>query len=134
MIPDLTKPARGSHVLAREKKRAEYEKELDAAKKSAKLRDSFACRWPELHKCRGLIEGAHLVDASLGGEPVRQNIVCLCAWIHRKGPQSIHGKQLRIETETDRGADGPLSFYREDGNGEWTCVGVETAIHVLRKA
>lgn len=132
-MPAIPKPLRGQHVLDLEAVRAEYKKTLEGAKKSAKLRDSFACRWPEIHKCRGLLEGAHLIDASLGGEPIRSNIICLCAWIHRRGPQSIHGKQLRIEPETEHGADGPLSFYREDGNGEWTCVGVETAVHVLRK-
>lgn len=133
-MPACPKPLRGQHVLDREEKRAEYETVLDLAKKAAKIRDSYACRWPELHKCRGLLEGAHLIDASLGGEPVRSNIVCLCKWIHRGGPQSIHGKQLRIEPETEQGADGPLSFYREDSKGEWTCVGCETAIHVLRKS
>lgn len=122
------KPPRGQHVLDREAARADYEAKLDAAKKAAKKRDGFVCRWPEVHKCRGLLEGAHLVDASLGGLPERKNIVTLCAWIHRRGPASIHGKQLHLEVETADEADGPLAFYR-DG----LCVGVETAVGVLRK-
>jgi hypothetical protein len=125
----LPKPARGSHVLEREAKRAEYEKALDEAKRRAKRRDGARCRWPEVHKCRGGLEGAHLKDASLGGAPHAMNIVTLCAWIHRSGPESIHGKQLAIEHETAYGADGPLAFYR---NG--TCVGVEITIGVLRKS
>lgn len=129
MLPNAQpKPQRGGYVLEREKKRAKYEDELDAAKKSAKLRDGMRCRWPEAHKCRGLLEGAHFVDASLGGLPVRSNIVTLCSWIHRRGPASIHGKQLHIEAETPEHTDGPLAFYR-DG----VCVGVEIAIGVLRK-
>lgn len=128
------KPERGSHVLAREAKRAEYEKDLDAAKKTAKLRDGMRCRWPETHKCRGLLEGAHLEDASLGGAPAPENIISLCAWIHRRGPRTIHGKHLKVEPETERGTDGPCAFYRrEQLTDPWTCVGVEIAIGVLRK-
>jgi hypothetical protein len=133
------KPARGSHVLDREKKRAEIEKDEEAAKKSAKLRDGLRCRWPEAHKCRGLLEGAHIFrDKGMGGDhgtvSDTGNLMALCSWIHRRGPQSIHGKQLRVEPETSRGADGPCSFYRLDANDEWTCVGVEITIGVLRKS
>lgn len=128
------KPERGGHVLKREEKRHAYEDELDAAKKSAKQRDLFLCRWPEKHKCRGLLEGAHIVDASLGGEPVRGNLISFCAWIHRRGPRTIHSKHLKVEPETDRGSDGPCAFYRRETLDEpWSCVGVETAIHRLRK-
>jgi hypothetical protein len=109
------KPPRGTHRLEREKQQAKDRAEDDAAKKAAKVRDGFRCRWPEAHKCRGPLEGAHLKDKSLLGENVRSNIVPLCRWMHRKGPESIHGKQLRIEAETERGADGPLSFWRQDG-------------------
>ena len=135
MLPNaIPKPVRGDYILEREKKRAGYEKELADAKKSAKLRDGFTCRWPEVHKCRGLLESAHYVDASLGGRPVRSNLICVCAWIHRRGPQSIHGKTLKVEPETPHGMDGPCAFWkRATVHDEWICVGVEIQIGVLRK-
>ena len=129
------KPLRGQHVLDREQKRAEYEATLDTAKKAAKKRDGFVCRWPELHKCRGLLEGVHIEDASLGGAPATANIFTCCAWYHRRGPISIHGKTAKVEPEDETlGADGNLAFYtRPSIMDEWTCVGVESAIGVLRK-
>lgn len=132
-MPAIPKPLRGQHVLDREAARAQYELKLAEATLRAKRLDGFTCRWPEKHKCRGFLEGAHLVDASLGGEPLPENLISLCAWIHRRGPQSIHGKQLRIEPETEAGARGPCAYYRRDENDVWTCVGVETAVGVLRK-
>lgn len=109
------KPVRGSAKLAREKDDADREaKELEVGK-AVKARDQWKCRWPEAHKCRGPLEAVHIVDKSRGGETSTRNEVALCAWIHRQGPESIHGKQLKIETETDRGADWTLSFWRKDG-------------------
>jgi hypothetical protein len=105
------KPQRGSYVLEKEKADAEQDAKDVVQKKAAKSRDRI-CRWPERHKCRGGLEAAHIKDASLGGACVRANLVTLCKWIHRSGPESLHGKQLKIEMESADGADGGLSFWR----------------------
>jgi hypothetical protein len=109
------KPAKGSAILAREKEDAErvaHEREIA---KLVKARDG-RCRWPEAHKCRGgALEAAHIVDKSLVGATSMENEITLCPWLHRRGPESIHGKQLKVEKDTERGANGPLSFWRQTG-------------------
>jgi len=139
-MPAIPKPLRGSHVLARETARAEIEKAEDLAKRLAKVRDHYVCRWPELHKCRGLLEGAHIFeDKKMGGDHGRlsdtSQIMSVCMWIHRTGPVSIHSKQLKVEPETSFGADGPCAFYRRETLLDpWVCVGVESSIGVVRKS
>ena len=64
---------------------------------------------------RGGLEAVHIVDKSLGGPTCMENEVALCKWIHRKGPESIHGKQLKVEKDSPAGADGVLSYWRQDG-------------------
>lgn len=136
----IPKPLRGQHVLDRDEERAQVERAESAAKIAAKKRDRYTCRWPEAHVCRGMLEGAHIFeDKKMGGDHGRlshsRELMAVCSWIHRRGPHSIHGKQLKVEPETDQGADGPCAFYRRETLlDEWSCVGVETAIHVLRKA
>lgn len=120
------KPQRGTRVLDREEAQAAALKLERQEKGKAKKRDG-RCRWPEAHKCRFDLEAAHIVDASLGGPMDAENLVTLCGWIHRRGPESIHGKQLRIEKETARGAWGPLSFWKQDAAGVWFMVRRETA-------
>jgi hypothetical protein len=111
----LQKPARGAAILKREAAEAAALKQEREQKGLAKTRDG-RCRWPEKHKCRGgEDEAAHIHDASLLGPMVAANLVRLCPWIHRRGPESIHGKQLKVEAETERGAGGPLSFWRQSG-------------------
>jgi hypothetical protein len=133
------KPLRGSSTLAREEKRTTAQKQEADAKAEAKQRDGFKCRWPEPHKCRGPLEGAHIVDKSLGGANVAENIVTVCRWIHRAGPESIHGKQLRVDTETPAGANAGLSFWRRDarvdllGQPTYHMVALETAPFVLER-
>lgn len=115
------KPSRGSGVLAREKDDAAALKVELEQKGIAKKRDG-RCRWPEKHKCRGGLEAAHIRDASLGGAMHADNLIVLCAWIHRRGPESIHGKQLSIDCETEAGARGGLSFWRKGNDGAWYLV------------
>lgn len=111
----LKKPARGSLVLEREAAQAEALTVERREKGLAKKRDG-RCRWPEKHVCRGgELEAAHVEDASTGGPMVAWNLVTCCPWIHRRGPESIHGKQLKVEAETERGAWGALSFWRQTG-------------------
>lgn len=106
------KPERGSATLAREKDdkdRLAHEREVA---KQVKERDEYRCRWPEVHKCRGPLEAAHIVDKSLGGATAPENELAVCRWIHRAGPESIHGKQLKVEKESADGANGYLTFWR----------------------
>lgn len=133
MLPDLRKPARGSYVLDREQRRHAIVKAERLAKAAARKRDHWGCRFPA-HKCRGELEVAHIFrDLSLGGSSETSNLMTLCSSVHRRGTPSIHGKQLRVEPEDDSlGADGPCSFWRLDEHGIWICVGVESAIGVLR--
>jgi hypothetical protein len=98
------------------------------------------CRWPEAHVCRGgALESAHIRDKSLRGETSTANEVLLCPWIHRRGPESIHGKQLKIEAETPYGANGPLSFHRQTGEVDalgqpiYYCVARERSVGVIEK-
>jgi hypothetical protein len=126
----MWRPKRGSAVLEREKQQARDEQQEIEAKNAAKGRDGWKCRWPEKHKCRGGLEAAHIRDASLGGEMTPWNLVSLCAWIHRRGPDSIHSKDLRmVPTIKAVGANGPVKFYRKvwsetrKGECSWRLVG-----------
>jgi hypothetical protein len=130
------KGPRGSNTIAKEKAaREETQAEIDI-KRDVKARDK-KCRWPGKHKCRGGLECAHIIDASRGGECSTKNLVLLCKWIHRSGPESIHGKELEVRILSKKGADGPLSFHRkafsETKKAEyiWRTVGKETAPGVL---
>jgi hypothetical protein len=113
------KPQRGSGILAREQRRAALDAAEIEAKTAAKQLDGYRCQWPEKHKCRGGLEAAHIVDASLGGDMHPRNLVSLCAWIHRRGPESIHSKDLKVD-----GQRGSWKFYRkvwsETRAGEFT--------------
>ena len=132
MAIGFPKPARGSRVIARERE-TEAALRLEIEQKgTAKKRDG-RCRWPEPHKCRCGLEAAHIQDASLGGPMDAANLVTLCAWIHRRGPSSLHGKQLKVECESERGAWGPLSFWRKSDDGDWFLVAREIAPFRLEK-
>lgn len=121
------KPQRGQRVLDKEQADVKAKEHEIEVKKAVKLRDG-KCRWPERHKCRGQLEAAHIHDASLGGEMETHNLVTLCAWIHRRGPESIHGKQLMVYMDTMDGADGPLSFWKQGEDGTYYMVKRETAL------
>lgn len=123
--PPNWKPVRGSRILAREAQQKEAKLLERHEKAAAKARDGYHCRWPEKHVHRGMIEAAHIQDASLCGPMDRRNLITLCAWLHRTGPESVHGKQLRVEAETALGADGPVSFWRQRSNGAYTCIARE---------
>jgi hypothetical protein len=57
--------------------------------------------------------------------------VTVCAFLHRRGPETIHGKQLKVECDTERGADGALSFWRQ--TGELDALGQPTYYLVKRE-
>jgi len=129
----LRKPQRGASVLARETRRAELDKQEREAKAETKRRDGYRCRWPEDHKCRCGLEAAHIVDASLGGPMEPSNLLSICGWLHRRGPESIHGKQLKVEPLTAEGANGPLSFWRKDAEGIFYLVAQERSIGIIER-
>lgn len=136
----IARPVRGAAVLAREKDDAERIAHERQVASDVKKRDGFKCRWPEVHKCRGgALEAAHIVDKSLIGATSMENEIAVCPWIHRRGPESIHGKQLKVEKETERGANGPLSFWRQSGDFDvlgqpiYYCVARERTPGVIEK-
>jgi len=126
------KPMRGQRVLDKAAQDAERHRIERRAKAEVRKRDG-RCRWPEDHVCRGGLEAAHMLDLSLGGDYDPAGMVLLCAWIHRRGPESIHGKQLKIEAETEADAFGPLSFWRRTGPGEYVMVRRELAPFVYER-
>lgn len=133
-IPDYTrppigdakpKPARGSLVLKREDDEAEALKLERQEKAKVRKRDP-RCRFPWKHVCRFGLECIHIKDASLGGEMSATNMFRGCGWLHRRGPATIHGKQLRVEVNGPEGANGGLSFYQQGIDGRYYLVARET--------
>lgn len=133
----LVKPARGTARLERKARKAQAKQQEDEAIAAAKKRDHRRCRWPRKHECRGGLEGAHVFKhRGMGGNPAgdlttRATILTVCAEIHRLGPESIDGKQLKVVAETPCGTDGILSFWRKNGDGEYYRVDIECAIGVV---
>jgi len=126
------KPVRGARVLAKEDDDREAAK-LERNVKTLVRRRDVRCRWPEVHKCRGELECAHIVDASLGGAMATENLFLCCSFLHRRGPETIHGKQLKVEKETLGGADDRLSFWRRTGPGEYVMVARESRPGVIER-
>lgn len=117
------KGPRGAATVAKEKADAKVNAgEIDIAK-LVRARD-VKCRCPLKHKCRGGLEVIHIVDRSRGGPYVTTNLWLGCVWIHRRGPVTIHSKDIEIRPLTKRGADGPCAFYlkrfSETRAGEYT--------------
>lgn len=133
------KPPRGTYKLEKERLRKEAEDKEIARKNEAKHRDGWACRWPEKHKCRGILEGVHIFeDKKMGGDrglvSETWNLMALCSWIHRSGPVSIHSKDLWVEPLTDKYADGDCEFWRRGADGVPYSVGKENGgIGVLER-
>lgn len=126
------KPMRGSLVLERDKQKADASA-LEKREKAIVRRRDPRCRWPEPHECRFGLEAIHIVDASRMGVMHHSNMWRGCGWIHRRGPVSIHGKQIKVECETARGSNGPLSFWKKGEDGEYFLVARETAPFAIEK-
>lgn len=127
------KPARGTRVLEKERTDAERQARELEIRKAVRARDG-KCRWPEKHKCRCELECAHVTDASLGGAYEPENLVLLCGWIHRRGPESIHGKELRMEHEGLDPLGRPIfSFWKQDGGGAYYLLAREVAPFVFER-
>jgi len=132
VMPSFWKQPRGSYLLERDKARAAAEKIEREEKAKVRKRDG-RCRWPIQHKCRGGLEAAHIRDASLGGDMRSSNLITLCSWLHRRGPESVHGKQLQVVPLTSAGADGPVSFWRKDEDGKPYMCAQESAVGILER-
>ena len=137
---NLQKPARGTALLEREARKNKRKADEDAAILAAKVRDGFKCRWPEKHKCRGDLEGAHVfLHRGMGGNPAGDRtapelILPVCAWIHRRGPESIDGKDLKVEAETEQGTQGPCTFWRRSEQEQgWYLVAREVLPFVYER-
>lgn len=131
------KPSKGTALLERESRKREHKAAEDAVIAEAKRIDG-RCRWPEAHKCRGGLEGAHVFQhRGMGGNPegdrtTVESILTVCAWIHRRGPESIDGKDLKVEAETAEGTRGPCAFWRQTAEG-WHLVAREVLPHVTER-
>lgn len=105
-------------------------KEL-STKTQLRVRDGIGCRWPgcEYWKHGVIVEGAHLIDKGMGGDPKQlrtqvELMIRLCK-IHHQGPCSLHSGHRRIDFLTDRKADGPCAFYTQTPAGVWVPDGIE---------
>jgi len=106
-------------------------KEL-GTKTQLRVRDGIGCRWPgcEYWKHGVIVEGAHLFDKGMGGDPkqIRTKVelmMRLCK-VHHQGPQSIHSGHREIEFLTERKADGPCAFKsRKSLFDRFTTDGIE---------
>jgi len=125
----------GTHVRQRRARRAAVVSAEKANKLKVRARD-HGCRWPGC-ECRGLrltTEVSHIDDKGMGGDHALRsgtdNMVELCVERHR-GTTSLHSGDLRIDKLTDRGADGPLAFYRKNAeSGEWVHLWTDRTIGV----
>jgi hypothetical protein len=134
--PQFKQP-RGTATIKKEKAaKAETDEEI-LIKGDVKARDK-KCRCPLKHKCRGGMEVIHLRDRSLGGAYTTANLWLGCGWIHRRGPVSIHGKDIEIVPLTDKGMDGGCEWWLltyPEGGGEPNrkLIAIESAPGVIQK-
>lgn len=105
------KQPRGTSTLKKEQDARTETAAERLVKADVRARDK-KCRIPLKHRCRGGMEVVHLKDRSLGGAFVTSNLYWACAWLHRTGPVSIHGKDIEIVPLTKKGMDGPVAWYR----------------------
>jgi len=105
-------------------------KEL-STKTQLRVRDGIGCRWPgcEYWKHGVIVEGVHLVDKGMGGDPKQLRtqldlMIRLCK-IHHQGPVSIHSGHRVVEFLTERKTNGPCTFKTRKADGVWITDGIE---------
>lgn len=106
-------------------------KEL-STKTQLRIRDGIGCRWPgcEYWKHGVIVEGAHLIDKGMGGDPKQfrtqlELMMRLCK-IHHQGSASLHSGHREIEFLTERKANGPCAFKtRKTHLDPWVTDGIE---------
>ncbi len=106
-------------------------KEL-STKTQLRVRDGIGCRWPgcEYWKHGVIVEGAHLVDKGMGGDPkqirTKVDLMMRLCKEHHQGPRSLHSAHREIVFLTDRKANGPCEFRtRKTLNDPWVPDGIE---------
>ena len=101
------------------------------------------CRFP-LCGCHGMavfegspafVEVSHYTHKGMGGDPTGELsqtslMICLCAWRHKSGRFAVDKKNLRWIPLTDVGADGPVIWELNLGEG-WVELARESTVQIL---
>ena len=114
-------------------------KEL-STKTQLRIRDGVGCRWPgcEYWKQGVIVEGAHLVDKGMGGDPKQlrtkiELMMRLCK-VHHQGPHSLHSGHRQILFMTPRQANGPCMFEtRKTLDDIWVTDGIEDEYELSKR-
>lgn len=125
---------RGAAVEAKLAKRAAVKSAEKDEKAKVKARD-VSCRWPRC-KPKTRLECAHVVDKGMGGDKgvrsLASNLILLC-YQHHQGKVSLHSGDLEIIPDTDKGTDGPVSFWQKDEDGKLFMVAREVSVGVTER-
>ena len=110
----LSKPAKGSALLARRQRSASRRAAEQKAMQAAKRRDGHRCMFPGCpYRNQDLpLDPAHLRHRGMGGNPAldrttRQSIITLCRVCH--GRYDAGDFEIR-PIDAARGTDGPCEF------------------------
>lgn len=138
---------KGQIEVKRREKRAEV-KTHERKEKQAARNVAPGCRWPKSdhdtkrHVCLGQLEAAHRVAIGLGGDKDksrtdRRDLLVVCTHIHL-GDNGLERHGRKWEALTDKGALGPVAFYRREPSetkpgewGDWKLVAVESSPGIL---
>jgi hypothetical protein len=132
LMPALAKPAKGTAILERRKRRATRDAFEKSEKAKVVKRDGShycrlvpGCREKEKH------ETAHVNSKGMGGDhgirSTADQMIRSCLWHHR-GNWSLHSGDLRVEFLTDKGADGPIQVMATDADDQPYVLGREIRV------
>lgn len=123
------KPAKGTALLHRIKRRQVRAALETQIRKGVRIRDRQRCRWPGCRwEKKGVrLEVAHLHAKGIGGDKklrrtTRDQLILLC-FLHHQGERSLHSGDLKVVPETHAGTDGLCRFLEQTEAG-WKIVGV----------
>lgn len=135
----LQKPEKGSGLIDRKTRRKAIVAAEDSEKDKVRRRDRF-CRWPHCANCKKFeprLEVAHLEAKGMGGDhgtvSTADQMMLLDYLTHQGGLTSLEQHGRKIEPLTERGTNGPCSFWIADGVGGWILVAEEVSIGVYRR-
>lgn len=127
-LQPLSKPAKGSALLARREKTAKRQASEKAVMHQARVRDGFACRVPLCaFRAKKLpLDVAHRVHRGMGGNPkldrtTLDGLITLCRIHHGM----YDAAQLEIDPLSPEGFSGPCEFSAPDDSGRWAIVATE---------
>ena len=139
MIPDLTKPARGSARKAHAKRQRAADAHEIEQKRQARERDGERCRCP---KCPTPVwmhrEVAHITHKGAGGDSKgvrtqRQRLITWCGIHHLAFDGRLKaGQSVRVRMMTPKEADGPMEVFERLGE-TWVSLGVSWPVNPPRK-